>query len=147
MDVTGWAALLAPGTAPISRSGCPASRRSSSPPAYPLAPATATLVPMCGLLLPEEVCSMMHEYAIALGPGGRSATATKVSTQRRRDREAAAGEDEPALACAGHRGGRAGLPEPDGVFQRSGARVPGGRRHRLLLRHHAHGRERARHHP
>ncbi len=35
-----WAVAAA-----ISNSGCPASRRSSSPPAYPLAPATATRIP------------------------------------------------------------------------------------------------------
>ena len=33
----------APVTAPTSTPGCPSSSRRSSPPAYPLAPATATL--------------------------------------------------------------------------------------------------------
>ena len=42
---SGWPALDAPVRAPISTSGCPSSRRSSSPPAYPLAPATATRLP------------------------------------------------------------------------------------------------------
>ena len=44
---SGWPALEAPVRAPISTSGWPSSRRSSSPPAYPLAPATAILVGMC----------------------------------------------------------------------------------------------------
>src|SRR5262249_21342091 len=39
-------ALACAVAATISSSGCPAMRRSSSPPAYPLAPATATRTPM-----------------------------------------------------------------------------------------------------
>ena len=48
---SGWPALLAPVRAPISTPGWPSSRRSSSPPAYPLAPATATLALL-----------MLHDY-------------------------------------------------------------------------------------
>src|SRR5205823_8115373 len=52
-------------------SGCPASRRSSSPPAYPLAPATATRAPMN---------TLPHRYAeerITMHPAGTTRQCTR----------------------------------------------------------------------
>ncbi len=43
---------------PTSISGCPSSRRSSSPPAYPLAPATAAVIPMN-----ENLYTHNHDHA------------------------------------------------------------------------------------
>ena len=50
--------------APISTSGWPSSRRSSSPPAYPLAPATATRELVMCMTIQITACS---SYGIALG--------------------------------------------------------------------------------
>ena len=64
-------ALLPAVTAPTSTSGCARSRRSSSPPAYPLAPATATLIE---LMLHDHTELHVHPlsgHRRATGRGGR----------------------------------------------------------------------------
>src|SRR5215207_830410 len=49
-------ALLPAVSAPISTWGCPRRRRSTSPPAYPLAPATATLIRSICMTIQKSVC-------------------------------------------------------------------------------------------
>ena len=71
----GWSApsvspaLLPAVRAPISTSGWPRSRRSSSPPAYPLAPATATLVFMVHDY--TKICMNMRLPGRGVSPGTR----------------------------------------------------------------------------
>ena len=64
---------LAPAvTAPISTSGCASSSRSSSPPAYPVAPATATLVTTC-MNMPWRQDHANLDRGAAKGPLGAAA--------------------------------------------------------------------------
>ena len=77
---TRWPALPCAVTAVTSRSGCAATRRSSSPPAYPLAPAMATRYPMRTIMQhPANSCRNgvatlpPRERASRIGPGAGGA--------------------------------------------------------------------------
>ena len=58
-----------PVTAPIFTSGCVSSSRNSSPPAYPVAPATATLIDTCmNMPLTARLCKLFRQWRSPKGP-------------------------------------------------------------------------------
>ena len=75
-------------SAPISTSGWPSSRRSSSPPAYPLAPATATRFLVMCMTIQTSVCACAIRVTASAGncrvrPVGRVPRPTVRSAWRR----------------------------------------------------------------